>query len=230
MKDICKYWVSQNSIQLPVIFNVMGWAVARFNWTLITMIRKHAMKFGVQWDQYLHRILWAYNTPHSSTREKLSYLLFGFEYHFPTEAALLSDKQISPTNVSDYWEELTLNMSSAKNFGHEDKSGSPALLQRVIWYNSSTINILKLVIGFLYTSPIRKLGRWEYCHDHGMDPTELWQEMILTAWWRSSISWWSTNSSSSKWSPTMFFIVYTRLLLVSEEKIWTRRPTQMDLL
>ena len=80
------------------------------------MIRKHVMKFVVQWDQYFHGILRAYrNTPHSSTGEKPSYLLFGYDCHFPTEAALLPEKQISPTNVSDYPEELTLCMSSARD-------------------------------------------------------------------------------------------------------------------
>ena len=33
-----------------------------------------------QWDQYLSGVLWAYrNTPHSSTGEKSSILLFGFD-------------------------------------------------------------------------------------------------------------------------------------------------------
>ena len=57
------------------------------------MLRKHVMKFGVQWDQYLHGVLWAYcNTPHKSAGEKLSYLLFGFDCRFPTEAALMPNK------------------------------------------------------------------------------------------------------------------------------------------
>ena len=78
-------------------------AVERFNRTLKAMIRKHVMKFGVQWDQYLHGILWAYsNIPHSSTGEKPSYLLFGFDCRFPTEAALLPGKQIRDFFVSDY--------------------------------------------------------------------------------------------------------------------------------
>ena len=31
--------------------------VKRFNWTLKTMLRKHAGRYGNQWDQYLARIL-----------------------------------------------------------------------------------------------------------------------------------------------------------------------------
>ena len=91
-------------------------AVERFNRTLKTMIRKYVVKFGVQWDQYLHGILWAYrNTPHSSTREKPSYLLFGFDCRFPSEAALLPSTPLNVTDVSDYREELVLTLSNARN-------------------------------------------------------------------------------------------------------------------
>ena len=52
-------------------------AVERFNRTLKTMLRKHAARFGNQWDTYLSGVLWAYrNTPHTSTGEKPSFLLF----------------------------------------------------------------------------------------------------------------------------------------------------------
>ena len=45
-------------------------AVQRFNRTLKTILRKHAAKFGSQWDRFLPSILWAYcNTPHTSTGE-----------------------------------------------------------------------------------------------------------------------------------------------------------------
>ena len=64
--------------------------VERFNRTLKTMLRKHAAKFGSQWDRYLSGVLWAYrNTPHESTGEKPSYLLFGIDCRTPTEAAYL---------------------------------------------------------------------------------------------------------------------------------------------
>ena len=43
---------------------------------------KHASRFGNQWDQYLPSVLWAYrNTPHESTGEKPSFLLFGWDLH-----------------------------------------------------------------------------------------------------------------------------------------------------
>ena len=114
MKDLCKM-LGITKLNTTASHPQCDGAVERFNRTLKTMLRKHVMKFGVQWDQYLHGVLWAYrNTPHSSTGEKPSYLLFGFDCRFPTEAALMPNKRISPTNVSDYREELTLSLSSAR--------------------------------------------------------------------------------------------------------------------
>ncbi len=64
--------------------------VERFNRTLKTMLRNHASRFGDQWDQHLSGVLWAYrNTPHESTAEKPSFLLFGRDCRSPSEAALL---------------------------------------------------------------------------------------------------------------------------------------------
>ena len=42
------------------------------------MLRKRVAQFGAQWDKNLSGILWAYrNTPHETTGEKPSFLLFG---------------------------------------------------------------------------------------------------------------------------------------------------------
>ena len=50
----------------------------RFNCTLKSLLRKHAVKFGRQWDRHLPAVQWAYrNVPHESTGEKPSFLLFG---------------------------------------------------------------------------------------------------------------------------------------------------------
>ncbi len=65
--------------------------VERFNRTLKSMLRKHAARFGKQWDRFLSGVLYAYrNTPHESTGEKPSYLLFGTDLRSPTEAAFLT--------------------------------------------------------------------------------------------------------------------------------------------
>ena len=89
--------------------------VERLNRTLKSMLRKHAMKFGNQWDRYLSGVLWAYrNTPHEATKEKPSYLLFGMDCRSPTEAALLPTEPIEYTDVEEYREEITLSLSSAR--------------------------------------------------------------------------------------------------------------------
>ena len=89
--------------------------VERFNHTLKTMLRKHAADFGVQWDRYLPGVLWAYrNTPHDSTGEKPSFLLFGVDCRYPTEAALLPLTPVKPVAIEDYREELVLMLGGAR--------------------------------------------------------------------------------------------------------------------
>ena len=94
--------------------------VAIFNRTLKTMLRKCAVKFGAQWDKYLHGVLWAYrNTPHESTQEKPSFLLFGTDCRYPTEAALLPPTTVEPADLDDYREELMFTLSSARELAAE---------------------------------------------------------------------------------------------------------------
>ena len=73
---------------------------------------------GAQWDQYLSGVLWAYhNMPHSSTGEKPSVLLSGFDCRSPTESALLPAKLLIVTDVSDYQEQMhmVLSLSTARS-------------------------------------------------------------------------------------------------------------------
>ena len=78
------------------------------------MLRKHAMKFGNQWDRYLSGVLWAYrNTPHKATKEKPSYLLFGMDCRSPTKAPSCR-QPIEYTDVEEYREEVTLSLSSER--------------------------------------------------------------------------------------------------------------------
>ena len=89
--------------------------VERFNRTLKNLLRKHAARFGPEWDRYLDGVLWAYrNSPHESTGEKPSFLLFGVDLRTPTEAALLPPTPIQPDTVENYREELILSLSSAR--------------------------------------------------------------------------------------------------------------------
>ena len=72
-------------------------------------------KFHGQWDRLLPGVLWAYrNTPHESTREKPSFLLFGIDLKSQTEAALLPPDSLDPTDFGSYREELILSLSSAR--------------------------------------------------------------------------------------------------------------------
>ena len=84
------------------------------------MLRKHASRFGNQWDCYLSSILWVYrNTPHESTGEKPSYLLFGLDLRSPTEAAYLNPSKVVPSTVEDYKEKVMLSLSSARELAVE---------------------------------------------------------------------------------------------------------------
>ena len=90
-------------------------AVERFNRTLKSILRKHTARFGSQWDRYLPGVLWTYrNTPHTSTGEKPSFLLYGVDCRTPTEAAYLPVSEVCPINVEDYREELMISLSSAR--------------------------------------------------------------------------------------------------------------------
>ena len=103
--------------------------VERFNRTLKSLLRKHAARFGPQWDEYLSGVLWAYcNVPHESTGEKPSFLLFGVDCRTPTEAALLPSSPLEPTTVETYREQVILNLSTARELAvktlqkHQQKS------------------------------------------------------------------------------------------------------------
>ena len=55
-------------------------------------------------------------SPHEATKEKLSYLLFGFDCRFSTEAAFLPVEIHDYTDVRDYREEVVLSLASAQEF------------------------------------------------------------------------------------------------------------------
>ena len=59
MRDVCKM-LGIEKLNTTAYHPQCNGAVERFNRTLKAMLRKHVMKFGVQWDQYLHVVLWAY--------------------------------------------------------------------------------------------------------------------------------------------------------------------------
>ena len=89
--------------------------VEQFNCTLKTMLQKRVAQYGIHWDKHLPGILWAYrNTPHDTTGEKPSFLLFGWDCKFPSEAALLPPDGAQPMIVADYRQELIESLSTAR--------------------------------------------------------------------------------------------------------------------
>ena len=114
MQDVCKL-LEIKKLNTTAYHPQCDGMVERFNRTLKTILRKHAQKFGRQWDDFLPGVLWAYrNTPHDSTGEKPSFLLFGLDCRSPTEAALLPPSSLQVADVQDYREELVLSLSSAR--------------------------------------------------------------------------------------------------------------------
>jgi len=114
MLDICKA-LGTKKLNTTAYHPQCDGMVERFNRTLKSMLCKHAAQFGDQWDRYLSGLLWAYrNTPHESTQEKPSYLLFGVDCRSPVEATLLPPRQSEPIDVRDYREEVTLSLATAK--------------------------------------------------------------------------------------------------------------------
>ena len=114
MKDVCDL-LGIKKLNTTAYHPQCNGMVERLNRTLKAMLRKHAVKFGPQWDQYLPGVLWAYrNTPHDATREKPSFLMFGVDLRSPTEAAIIPAETVHECDVTDYKQELILSLSSAR--------------------------------------------------------------------------------------------------------------------
>ena len=114
MQEVCQL-LGITKLNITTYHPACNGMVERLNRTLKATLRKHAVKFGMQWDRFLSGVLWAYrNTPHDSTHKKPSFLLFGMELRSPTKAALLLTESIEPAYLSDYREELIQSLSSAR--------------------------------------------------------------------------------------------------------------------
>ena len=114
MRDVCQL-LGIRKLNTTAYHPQCDGMVERFNRTLKAMLRKQAATYGSQWDRYLHAVLWAYrNTPHETTGEKPSFLLFGYDCRTPSEAALLPPSTLQPATVEDYREHVMLSLSSAR--------------------------------------------------------------------------------------------------------------------
>ena len=87
MKDVCELLVVMK-LNTTTCHPQCDGMVERLNHTLKTMLQKYIAKFHSQWDRFLPGVLWAYrNTPHESTREKPSLLLFRIDLKLPMESS-----------------------------------------------------------------------------------------------------------------------------------------------
>ncbi len=112
MRDLCQM-LGIKKLNTTAYHPECDGMVERFNRTLKSMLRKHAARFGKQWDRFC--VLYAYrNTPYESTGEKPSYLLFGTDLRSPTEAAYLPPSELDWTVPEDYRVEVTTMLSSAR--------------------------------------------------------------------------------------------------------------------
>ena len=71
------------------------------------------------------------HTPHETTGEKPSFLLFGYDCRTPSEAALLPPSDLEPTPVSDYRDKVMLSLSSARD------SAVQSIKQAQVKYNKA---------------------------------------------------------------------------------------------
>ena len=114
MKDLCEL-LGVKKLNTTAYHPQCDGMVQWLNRTLKRMLRKHTTKFHGQWDRFLLGVLSAYrNTPHDSTKEKPSFLLFGIDLKSPSEASLLPPESLNPTDLGSYREELILSLSSAR--------------------------------------------------------------------------------------------------------------------
>ena len=142
--------------------------VEQFNRTLKAMLRKHVSRFGTQWDQYLSGVLWAYrNTPHDTTGEKPSYLLFGVDCRSPTEAELTPPSTWNPISVTDYREELFFRCLQQDNLQltlykmHRESIRLTSIVKQLQ-------RDFDLESGYSSSSPRKNLGSKENFRGHGM--------------------------------------------------------------
>ena len=85
MKDICEL-LGIKKLNTTAHHPECDGAVEHFNHTLKSMLREQAATHGI--ITYMETFGFIV-TPHTSTGEKPSYLLFGLDFHSPTEEAAI---------------------------------------------------------------------------------------------------------------------------------------------
>ena len=175
MLDVCKS-LGIRKLNTTVNHPQCDGIVERFNGTLKTMVPKHAEDFGKQWDRYLPGLLWAYrNTPHKSTGERPSFLLFSVDCRSPSEASLLPPSTLQPTDVDDYQEELVLSLSAARSIASLCIQKAQKRYKKQ-YDRTSSERPFKVGQWILINFPVKKPAKIGNFLGLGMDPTEssLW--------------------------------------------------------
>ncbi len=139
----------------------------------------HAARFGEKWDCFLPGVLiYAYrNTPHESTGEKPSFLLFGTDLRSPTEASYLPPSELEWTVPEDYREEVATMLSSARSLAVESIKKAQTTYKHYYAVKTEQQN-LKVGDMVLVRFPHEEQGNYESSLGHGMARTVLFLEMI----------------------------------------------------
>ena len=124
------------------------------------MLSKQADLYGKQWDQYLHRVLWAYrNTLHEATIKKFSFLLYGRDCRYPLEAAFLPADEIKTAELTDYRNELTMTLSEAHDLAAQSiQAAQKKYKHQYDWIPRCLPVSRRLGTGYSYTFPQEESG------------------------------------------------------------------------
>ena len=105
--------------------------IERFNnQTLKQILRKQAACFASSGIGTCQGSSGPIITPHTTTCEKPSFLLFRVDCRSPTEVAFMPVTNVCPTNVEDCRKELMLSLSSASSHSRQQGNWQPRVSRR----------------------------------------------------------------------------------------------------
>ena len=85
------------------------------------MLAKYAAKFGVNWDEHLQHLLFAYRIkPHESTGESPFFLLYGRDARIPCETMLSTTHTAHQVDIDDYKSKLIFGLSEAWDLARKE--------------------------------------------------------------------------------------------------------------
>ena len=173
MKQICSA-LGMSKVNTTAHHPQTDGLVENMNKTLRAMIAKHVHTFGIEWDQHLQQLLFAYRVkPQESTQESPFFLLYGRDARIPTETTLstpissyqvdMDDYRTKPvTGLTEAWKIAKSNIGKAQRRQkiHYDKKAREVKYQigdRVMVYmpHEDTGKLRKLALP--YHGPYRVL-------------------------------------------------------------------------